>query len=242
MEDVIGITDFWVYFSARPLFWIVVTLAAFLLASALNRKAGGTALLHPVLVAMAMIIALLVASDTDYTTYFEGAQFIHFLLGPATVALAVPLFDHRARIRRLLIPVLAVCASGSLVAVVTTLLIGQLSGATDALLLSMAPKSVTSPIAIGIAEQIGGLPSLSAGLSLMTGVIGCLLAPLVFKGLRIRSDTASGFALGLAAHGFGTAYALQRSSLAGAFAGLAMGVTGVFSSLAIPLVVRLFGL
>lgn len=237
-----GITNFWVYFSARPLFWIVITLAAYLLASLLNRKAGGTALLHPVLVAMLMIILLLTLSGTDYDTYFEGAQFIHFLLGPATVALAVPLYDHRARIRRMLLPLLVVCLSGSLTAVVTTLLIGQFFGASDALLLSMAPKSVTSPIAIGISEQIGGFPSLSAGLSLTTGMIGCLLAPLVFRVFKVHSHTSSGFALGLAAHGFGTAYAMQRNTLAGAFAGLAMGLTGVFSSVLIPLVTRLFGL
>lgn len=237
-----AITSFWVYFNARPLFWIVVTIAAYLLAQMLNRKAGGTALLHPVLVAMLMIITLLTLSGTDYDTYFEGAQFIHFLLGPATVALAIPLFDHRARIRRMLLSLAVVCLSGSLVAVVTTLAIGQLFGGSPGLLLSLAPKSVTSPIAIGISEQIGGFPSLSAGLSLTTGMIGCLLAPLVFRTLGIRSETSRGFALGLAAHGFGTAYAMQQSTLAGAFAGLAMGVTGVFSSVLIPLVVRLFGI
>ncbi|MCW4150353.1 MULTISPECIES: LrgB family protein [Halomonadaceae] len=236
------LTTFWVYFNARPLFWIVITLGAYLSASMLNRKAGGTALLHPVLVAMLMIILLLTLSGTDYDTYFEGAQFIHFLLGPATVALAVPLYDHRARIRQMLLPLLVVCLSGSLTAVVTTLLIGQLFGASDALLLSMAPKSVTSPIAIGISEQIGGFPSLSAGLSLTTGVMGCLLAPLVFRVLKVRSHTSSGFALGLAAHGFGTAYAMQRNTLAGAFAGLAMGMTGIFSSVLIPLISQLFGL
>jgi predicted murein hydrolase (TIGR00659 family) len=236
------ITNFWVYFAARPLFWIVITLMAFLLATALNGKAKGSALLHPVLVAMVLIIGLLQLSGTDYDTYFEGAQFIHFLLGPATVALAVPLFDHRERIRRLLVPLIVACISGSLTAVVSTLLIGQLLGAGDALLLSLAPKSVTSPIAIGIADQIGGYPSLAAGLALMTGVMGCLLAPLVFKMLKTRSETAIGFALGLSAHGFGTAYAMQRSTLTGAFAGLAMGLTGVLSSLLIPVVVKLMGL
>lgn len=104
----------------------MITLGAYLVASALNHKAGGTALLHPVLVAMLMIILLLTLSGTDYDTYFEGAQFIHFLLGPATVALAVPLYDHRARIRQMLLPLLVVCLSGSLTAVVTTVLIGQL--------------------------------------------------------------------------------------------------------------------
>jgi predicted murein hydrolase (TIGR00659 family) len=236
------ISNFWVYFAARPLFWIVVTLIAFLVANWLNRKAGGTALLHPVFVAMALIISLLLLTGTDYDTYFEGAQFIHFLLGPATVALAVPLYDHMARIRKLLLPVLLSCLVGSITAAVTALGIGLLLEGPDRLLLSLAPKSVTSPIAIGISEQIGGYPSLSAGLALLTGIIGCLLAPLVFRVLRVESQTAKGFSLGLAAHGFGTAYAMQISSIAGAFAGLAMGLTGVFSSLLIPLIVRLMGI
>lgn len=236
------IGNFWVYFAARPLFWIVVTMIAFLVATWINRKAGGTALLHPVFVSMLMIIGLLVLTKTDYNTYFEGAQFIHFLLGPATVALAVPLYDHLARIRRLLLPILVTCITGSVFAAATALAVGIAMDGDSRLLLSLAPKSVTSPIAIGISEQIGGYPSLSAGLALLTGIIGCLAAPQVFKLLKLKSETAMGFSLGLSAHGFGTAYAMQTSALAGAFAGLAMGLTGVFSSLLLPLLVRLFGI
>ncbi|TVQ66461.1 MAG: LrgB family protein [Oceanospirillales bacterium] len=236
------IGNFWVYFAARPLFWIVVTMIAFLVATWINRKAGGTALLHPVFVSMLMIIGLLMLTKTDYNTYFEGAQFIHFLLGPATVALAVPLYDHLARIRRLLLPILLTCITGSVFAAATALAVGIAMDGDTRLLLSLAPKSVTSPIAIGISEQIGGYPSLSAGLALLTGIIGCLAAPLVFKLLKLKSETAMGFSLGLSAHGFGTAYAMQTSALAGAFAGLAMGLTGVFSSLLLPLLVRLFGI
>ena len=236
------IGNFWVYFAARPLFWIVVTMIAFLVATWINRKAGGTALLHPVFVSMLMIIGLLILTKTDYNTYFEGAQFIHFLLGPATVALAVPLYDHLARIRRLLLPILVTCITGSVFAAATALAVGIAMDGDSRLLLSLAPKSVTSPIAIGISEQIGGYPSLSAGLALLTGIIGCLAAPLVFKLLKLKSETAMGFSLGLSAHGFGTAYAMQTSALAGAFAGLAMGLTGVFSSLLIPLLVKLFGI
>ncbi|WP_151669642.1 LrgB family protein [Nitrincola schmidtii] len=236
------IGNFWVYFAARPLFWIVVTMIAFLVATWINRKAGGTALLHPVFVSMLMIIGLLILTKTDYNTYFEGAQFIHFLLGPATVALAVPLYDHLARIRRLLLPILVTCITGSVFAAATALAVGIAMDGDSRLLLSLAPKSVTSPIAIGISEQIGGYPSLSAGLALLTGIIGCLAAPLVFKLLKLKSETAMGFSLGLSAHGFGTAYAMQTSALAGAFAGLAMGLTGVFSSLLLPLLVRLFGI
>jgi len=236
------LTKFWVYFSAQPLFWIIVTLAVFMLAKKLNDWAKGSAFLHPVLVAMAIIIALLMLTGTDYDAYFSGAQFIHFLLGPATVALAIPLFDHLSRIRRLFFPVLLACVSGSITAVITVVAIGSVLGGSTEVLLSLAPKSVTSPIAIGIAEQIGGYPSLAAGLALITGVMGCLLAPLVFRLLNVKRQASQGFALGLAAHGFGTAYAMQLSTLTGAFAGLAMGLTGVLSSILVPFVVRLMGL
>lgn len=236
------LTKFWVYFSAQPLFWIIVTLAVFMLAKKLNDWAKGSALLHPVLVAMAIIIALLMLTGTDYDAYFSGAQFIHFLLGPATVALAIPLFDHLSRIRRLFFPVLLACISGSVTAVITVVAVGSVLGGSTEVLLSLAPKSVTSPIAIGIAEQIGGYPSLAAGLALITGVMGCLLAPLVFRLLNVKRQASQGFALGLAAHGFGTAYAMQLSTLTGAFAGLAMGLTGVLSSILVPFVVRLMGL
>ncbi|KAA0873911.1 LrgB family protein [Nitrincola tapanii] len=236
------INNFWVYFAARPLFWILVTLTVFQLALWLNKKARGHSLAHPVMISLTLIILLLLLTETDYDTYFEGAQFIHFLLGPATVALAIPLYDHFARIRRMLLPILVSCLVGSVTAVISAVGIAWLLGSSTPMLLSLAPKSVTSPIAIGIAEQIGGYPSLAAGLVLITGVIGCLLAPSVFRILKIQDDSVKGFALGLAAHGFGTAYALQMSMLAGAFAGLAMGLTGVFSSFLVPLVVRLAGL
>jgi predicted murein hydrolase (TIGR00659 family) len=236
------LTKFWVYFSAQPLLWIIVTLAVFMLAKKLNDWAKGSAFLHPVLVSMAIIITLLMLTGTDYDAYFSGAQFIHFLLGPATVALAIPLFDHLSRIRRLFFPVLLACVSGSITAVITVVAIGSVLGGSTEVLLSLAPKSVTSPIAIGIAEQIGGYPSLAAGLALITGVMGCLLAPLVFRLLNVKRQASQGFALGLAAHGFGTAYAMQLSTLTGAFAGLAMGLTGVLSSILVPFVVRLMGL
>lgn len=236
----IPVSRFWVYFSSEPLLWLVITLAVYLIGRQLNIWARGSALVPPVLVAMVVIIAILLLTGTDYDTYFDGAQFIHFLLGPATVALAVPMYDQLPRIVRLWKPILVACASGSVVAVISAMSIGLLMGASEDLVLALAPKSVTSPIALGIAEQIGGLPSLAAGLVLFTGVIGCQLSPLVFRLLRVQDPSVRGFTLGLSAHGFGTAYAFQLGSAAGAFAGMAMALTGVFSSFMIPLLVRLF--
>lgn len=235
-------SSFWVYFAARPLFWIIVTIATFLFSSWLNRRVGGTPLLHPVLVALSLIIVFLQLTGTDYDTYFSGAQFIHFLLGPATVALAVPLYDHFERVKKMLLPLLIACFCGAVTASASVILVAWALGASEGTLLSLAPKSVTSPIAIGIAEKIGGYPSLAAGLVLITGAIGCLTAPPLFRLLKIEDDAVKGFTLGLSSHGFGTAYAFEFSTLAGAFAGLAMGMTGLLTAFLVPVLVRMLGL
>ncbi|SIT09175.1 LrgB family protein [Neptunomonas antarctica] len=233
--------EFWIYFATKPLFWLVVTLSVFIVAVRLNRLMQGTPFLHPVLVSMLIIISFLLLTNTSYEVYFGGAQFIHFLLGPAIVALAVPLYDHFSRIAQMWLPLLIVCVTGALTAILSVLAIGYLFDLPDAVLLSLAPKSVTSPIAIGIAEKIGGLPSLAAGLVLITGAMGGVLAPFVFKLIKVDDDVVKGFSLGLAAHGMGTAYAFEFSALAGAFAGLAMGLTGLLTAFLLPLVVSLLG-
>lgn len=233
----------WVYLSGNPLLSLLATLVAFYLATHINRWARRSPLVHPVLVAIALLIAFLMLTGIDYASYFEGAQFIHFLLGPATVALAIPLFDHRERVRRLLLPILLACVVGIVTAVGSTLGIAMLLGAQRETLLSLAPRSVTSPIAMGIAEQVGGIPSLAAGLVLLTGSIGCVLGPWLFRWLKIEDPSVRGFTLGLAAHGFGTAQSFASyGAMAGAFAGLAMGLTGMLTAFLLPLIVKLFGL
>ena len=233
----------WVYLTGSPLLSLLMTLLVFALAVRINRALGGTPLLHPVTLSIAMLIGLLLLVDMDYATYFEGAQFIHFLLGPATVALAIPLYDHRERVRRLLGPLLIACMTGIVTAVASTLGLAMALGARAETVLSLAPRSVTSPIAMGIAEQIGGIPSLAAGLVLLTGSIGCALSPWVFRLLRIKDPAVQGFSLGLSAHGFGTAQAFARiGAVAGAFSGLAMGLTGLLTAFLLPLLTGLFGL
>lgn len=241
--SVVPLDQLWVYLSGHPLLSLLVTLLAFIVAVRVNRALGGTPLVHPVTLAIALLIAFLLLADIEYATYFEGAQFIHFLLGPATVALAIPLYDHRERIRRLLWPLLLACAVGIVTAVGSTLGLAMLMGAQPETLLTLAPRSVTSPIAMGIAEQIGGIPSLAAGLVLLTGSIGCALGPGLFRLLGIRDPAVQGFTLGLAAHGFGTAHAFARiGAVAGAFSGLAMGLTGLLTAFLLPPIAGLFGL
>ncbi|RTR06296.1 LrgB family protein [Halomonas nitroreducens] len=240
---VAALDQLWVYLSGNPLLSLLVTLLAFQLAVRVNRALGGTPLLHPVTLSIALLIGFLLLVDMDYATYFEGAQFIHFLLGPATVALAIPLYDHRERVRRLLLPLLVACVTGIVTAVASTLGLAMLFGARHETLMSLAPRSVTSPIAMGIAEQIGGIPSLAAGLVLLTGSIGCILGPPIFRLLRITDPAVQGFTMGLAAHGFGTAHSFARlGAVAGAFSGLSMGLTGLLTAFLLPLITRLLGL
>ena len=230
----------WVYLAAEPLLWLTVTLVIFVACTWLNGKLNGHPLAHPVLLAMLALIALLLLTGTSYEVYFEGAQFIHFLLGPATVALAIPLYDNLRQIRRLLLPLLFACLLGVGVAVSSAVGLAWLAGARDQTLLSIAPKSVTTPIAMGVAEQIGGLPSLAAGIVLITGAVGAVAAKPLFRIARIHDQRAQGFALGVAAHGFGTAHALTIGLRAGAFAGLGLGLAGLLTAFLLPLVVGLF--
>lgn len=234
------LTELWVYLAREPLLHLTLTLLAYLAGVWLHQRSGQSALLNPVVVAIVLLVGLLLLTDTSYARYFEGAQFIHFLLGPATVALAVPLYQHFGRIRAQLLPILAGLLAGSLTAIVSaTGLVWLMSGSRDTLV-SMAPKSVTTPVAMGIAEQLGGLPSLTAVLVIMTGIIGAVTGPLLLRRLHIEDDTARGLALGVAAHGIGTARAFQINDLAGAFSGLGMGLNALLTALLVPLIVRGF--
>jgi predicted murein hydrolase (TIGR00659 family) len=230
----------WVYLAAQPLLGLTLTLLAYLAGRQLYLKAKGSPLLNPVLVAVVVLIALLKLTHTDYQTYFQGAQFVHFLLGPATVALALPLYRQLHALRRSVLAVAAALVTGSAVASLSAMAIAKALGAEPQTVLSMAPKSVTTPIAMGVAEQVGGLPSLTAALVLMTGITGAVVGPWVLDKLKIRDERARGLAMGMASHGIGTARALAESETAGAFSGLAMGLNGVITALLVPLLAGWF--
>lgn len=237
-----SLVDIWVYLTPSPLLGLTLTLVAYLGASWLYRRANRHPLLNPVLIAIAVLVGLLAATGTPYQTYFDGAQFVHFLLGPATVALAVPLYAHLRKVHRLLIPLLVSLFVGSSIAALTALGAGWVLGASRPVLYSLAPKSATSPVAMGIAEQIGGIPSLTAVLVILTGIIGAVTAPWLLRLLKVKDDAVGGFAIGLAAHGIGTARAFQLSEMAGAFSGLAMGLNALATAILVPILVRLIGL
>ncbi len=228
------LTELWVYLSASPLLGLTLTLVAYQAAFWLYRRSGFHPLANPVMLAIAMLAIVLWLGDIDYRSYFDGAQFVHFLLGPATVALAIPLYAEWPRLKAMVGPLMIALVAGSLTAVVSAYAIGTLLGASHASLMSLAPKSVTTPIAMAVTESLGGLPALAAALVMLTGVIGAVGAPYLYRWLRIGDHAIRGFAIGLAAHGIGTARAFQISEQAGAFAALAMGLNGLLTALCLP--------
>jgi predicted murein hydrolase (TIGR00659 family) len=220
----------------RLLFSLTLTIGVYFVAEQVYIKCRRSPLAHPVLLSIFTLMGVLYFLGWDYPQYKKDTSFIHFLLGPATVALAIPLYEQMPLIRKMAIPLLLSCFVGAMVAASSASLISALWTGESTLSLSFIAKSITTPIAMDISQQAGGSPSLTAGLVLLTGAIGCLVIPISLRLLRITDDATHGFILGLTAHGFGTAQAFERSVTCGAFAGLAMSLTGVISALILPVV------
>lgn len=218
----------------HPLFAIALTLAAFLIAAWLYRRSGWL-VLQPVLVSVTLIVAILLLCGVDYATYRAGAEPVAWLLGPATVALAVPLQHNIKRIRQLFWPVMITLSAGGVLSVALTLAIGWAMGADWSVVMSLAPKFVTMPIAMPVAEQIGGVASLAAVMVMLTGVIGTALGPLLLRWAGVDHPAARGLSYGINAHAIGTAHALQEGEECGAFAALAMSLLGIGTALLLPL-------
>ncbi|RDW12734.1 LrgB family protein [Paracoccus thiocyanatus] len=231
----------WSYLTQGPLLWLTATLIAYWLGDSFFRAMGRQSWANPVLCAVILLACVLGLTGTSYQTYFEGAQFVHFMLGPATVALGMPLYDNLHRVKRAALPLVAALVAGSVTAVVSALAIGRAFGLNEVMLASLAPKSTTAPVAIGIAEGLGGEPTITAVLVLVTGIFGAIIATPLLNALGIRDWRARGFSLGVAAHGIGTARAFQVNETAGAFAGIGMGLNAVLTSVIAPLALRLFG-
>ena len=230
----------WVYLSATPLLWLTLTLLAWIFADEIAKACGRDPLVNPVLIAIALMGGILMATGTPYQTYFQGAQFVHFLLGPATVAIAVPLVRHRGLVRANILPMLAALLAGAVTAVVSVVAVAAALGVPREILVSMAPKSVTAGIAMAISESMGGRPALTAVLVITTGVMGAVIVSPLMNALKIRDYAARGLAVGLASHGIGTARAFAVDEIAGMFAGIAMGLNGMATALLVPLLLRWF--
>ena len=227
----------WVYLSQSPLLWLTVTLLVYAITDAISIWTHRHPLANPVLHSMWIIGAFLKLTNTSYTTYFGGAQFVHFLLGPATVALAVPLYENRKVVASAILPMLVALAAGSVTAVASVVLLAEAVGLPREVVLSMAPKSVTAGVAMGISESLHADPSLTAVAVILTGIIGAITVTPLMNRMHITDFRARGFAVGIAAHGIGTARAFQVDEIAGVFAGIAMSLNALVTSLLVPLAV-----
>jgi predicted murein hydrolase (TIGR00659 family) len=226
----------WVYLASTPLFGLTATLAAYVAAQALYERLGRAPWANPVLWSVVAIGTVLVATHIPYPSYFAGAQFVHVLLGPAVVALAWPLWLRRAQLRRRGPALVLAALVGGAAAAGSAVVIGWALGLSPEVLRSLAPKSVTAPVAMGIAERLGGVPALAAVFAVVTGMVGAVSARTLFNALGITDWSVRGFALGTASHGIGAARALQVHADAGAYAGIALGLQVVLASLLMPLV------
>ncbi len=229
----------WVYLQAEPLFWLTLTIGAYLVGDYCYRRTNLFPLFNPVALGIIIVSAVLLTFNVQYERYFEGAKFIHFLLGPATVSLAIPIYRKWDLITANAISILSTVLLGSLFAIIITYMLAQFFMLDREILLSLLPRSVTAPIAMGISELIGGIPSLTAIITIITGIIGAAFGTFTLDLLRVKKMSARGFAIGLASHGIGTARAMSRDETAGVFAAVAMGLSGIVTALIVPLFIYL---
>ncbi|EFH09811.1 LrgB family protein [Pseudoroseomonas cervicalis] len=231
----VDLQEIWVYLARDPLAALTATLLAWMAGLRLAALCRWHPAANPVLFAVALLATGLLLTGIDYRLYFQGAQFVHFLLGPATVALAVPLYRQWQHVRSSALAAVVATVSGGMVAASVGVALGLALHAAPEVTASLAPRSVTTPVAMGIAAQIGGLPGLTAAVVLASGVVGATLGPLVLNLARVRDWRARGLAMGTAAHGLGTARAISVNATAGAFSGLAMGLNALATALLLPL-------
>jgi predicted murein hydrolase (TIGR00659 family) len=229
----------WIYLQAEPLFWLTLTIGSYLIADFIYRKSNLFPLLNPVALSVLLVSLILIVFNIKYERYFDGAKFIHFLLGPATVALAIPIYRKWDLIVSNSKAIFVSLILGSFFAIFITYVLSLHFELQEELIFSLLPRSVTAPIAMGISEIIGGIPSLTAIITLITGVIGASLGVFVFDIMKLKKMEARGFSLGLASHGIGTARAMSRDKNAGVFAAVGMGLSGLITSIIVPLFLKI---
>lgn len=235
MTDSLAETVDWATHS--PVFFLLLTLVAYRIGREVRDRAGRHALAQPVLIAIVVVGLTLGVLGVDYDDYRDGTELITFFLGPATVALAVPLHRQVRRLRGFVVPMLVAIPLGAVVSVVSGVVLVEALGGGDELARTVAPKSTTTPVAIALSETAGGLPPLTAVLTILVGILGAVAGPAVLTLLRVRDLRARGLALGAASHGIGTSRALLEDETEGAFAGLSMGLTALATSVVLPVVV-----
>jgi putative effector of murein hydrolase len=228
----------WAPMTSSPLFGVTLTVLSYAIGLAVQRACKGAAVANPVLIAILLVAGLLKATGTSYQTYFVGGQFIHFLLGPATVALAVPLVKNLEYLKRNLLGVVLAVTAGSLVSAFSGFALVELCGGTRQVALSMAPKAVTSPIAMDVAQVVGGIPALSAILAISSGIFVATFIQPLLRWVKTKDAQVFGLAAGNVGSGIGAAHAIRLNEIAGAFASVAIAFNGLLTALAVPLLIH----
>ena len=222
-----------------PLFFVLLTLIAYRTGREVRDRTGGHALAQPVLIAVVLVGGVISLLGVEYDDYRAGTEMIAFWLGPATVALAVPLHRQAHRLRGFVVPMLVAVPLGAAVSVATGVVVVHALGGGEELARTVAPKATTTPVAIALADTVGGLPPLTAVLAILVGILGAVAGPAVLTLVRVRDERARGLALGAVSHGIGTSRALLEDETEGAFAGLSMGLTALATSILLPLLLAL---
>jgi predicted murein hydrolase (TIGR00659 family) len=220
-------------------FLLALVLGTFLLGVYLYKQTK-ISLIQPLLIAVIIIIPFLKSTGIEYQTFYEKTRILNFMLGPSVVALGYVLYEQMENIKGNVISILTAVFIGSLVGILSVVLIAKAFGADRILVASLAPKSVTTPIAISLAEKDGGVPALAAAFVVICGIFGGLVGPIILRRLGIKSSIAKGLAMGSASHALGTARAMEMGALEGAISGLAIGIMGIMTALLIPFAERLF--
>lgn len=221
-------------------FLIALTFAAFLASKLLQRRTG-IALLNPILLAIIILIVILSSCGVDYDTYASGGSYIEFWLKPAVVALGVPLYRQLESIRKQMLPLLLAELAGCVVGIVSVVLVAELLGATKEVVVSLAPKAVTTPIAMEISAAVGGIPSLTAAVVVCTGIFGGMAGFRMVKMSHIKSPIAGGLSIGTASHAVGTSAAMERGERYGAFSSLGLTLNGLLTALLAPALLSMMG-
>lgn len=234
------ITEIWVYLSGTPLLSLFITLVSYQIGLMLYQKSKLNPLCNPVGIAVLLVVLMIQAINMPYEEYFKGAQFVHFLLGSATVSLAIPIYRGYASLKKRIWPLMLSVVCGGIVSIVSAVTLAKLLGANDTIIGAFYAKSVTAPIAMGIAQSVGVSPTLTAIFAITTGILGAILGRYIFDFLKMKIWWQRGFAIGVGAHGIGTSRAFSVNPEAGAYASLAMGLHGILGAVLIPLGFKLF--
>ncbi|WGL15500.1 LrgB family protein [Microbulbifer bruguierae] len=221
--------------AAHPLVIMPLNVAAFWLGLKLYRRVDSP-LLHPVVGGSLLIFAALLLLDVDYPSYQRGSALLYLLLGPAVVALAIPLKQNLVMVRKVGWPLMLGLLVGAILAPLVAVIIALLLGGSRTVLIALTTKSVTTPVALALAEEINGIQSLAAGVVAFTGIVGAVFGPALLRCMRITDERVVGFTMGINAHAIGTVRALEISALCGAFSALAMGLCGALTALLLPLI------